>query len=477
MVSRKRKRAAVYTTPETRSKKQSNKIFVRSLPYIGQVPMLFYIPPSARDFAKLREKIENHGGKVVDTFEAYVYQLKNKRSRLPRKKVYHKGYVYDESYIQDCIDEGSLEDIEDYQIGFNKKSDLYTIPKSTRRQYTITEVLRLWDLIEAEGEKGCPPVKFFQKIALENLIPDRSAQSLRTAWKKFSSMKKKNFVKGALKKKGTRFSHIYEETPEISSKEESKDNYSCSKNLNKRFNTTSTKYEEEDDMSTPSTPMVDLDVMTKEPTFVDNQDDDMEFVLEIEDMQSVLSNNLTKDQSYSTKYRKRRNKHSLDEMYEEFATKSNYKRVKVTESDTNGNEYIESATTIYDQMDLDNFLNSPDAKVVIHHNPSEGTRSVESTIPKGASNEDETYFKIISTQLEELCEIYGKSMEEMHTIYMEANCDMDDLRKSLSGEKERWTALEDLAVQSEPGSQEFDLVRHNRGQDEILKRKKFFELQ
>lgn len=59
---------------------------------------------------------------------------------------------------------------------------------------------------------------------------------------------------------------------------------------------------------------------------------------------------------------------------------------------------------------------------------------------------------------------------------MEVNCDMEDLRKMLSGETKRWTQLEDLAVQSDPGSQEFSAVKSYRGDEEVLKRKKFLEL-
>jgi hypothetical protein len=68
-------------------------------------------------------------------------------------------------------------------------------------------------------------------------------------------------------------------------------------------------------------------------------------------------------------------------------------------------------------------------------------------------------------------------MEEMHSFWMEACCDINDLIKLLKGEKQRWTDLEDLAVQSEPGSQDFEFVQSARGRDEIMKRKQFLELE
>ena len=54
---------------------------------------------------------------------------------------------------------------------------------------------------------------------------------------------------------------------------------------------------------------------------------------------------------------------------------------------------------------------------------------------------------------------------------------MGDLKKILSGEKQKWTNLEDLAVQSDPGTEEYGIVSNAKGHDEIAKRRKFFELE
>jgi hypothetical protein len=341
MVPRKRKRTAVYTTPDKKCKKQKDtKIFVQALPILGEVPMLFYIP-SCKESDNLKLQIEKYGGKVVDQYEAYVYQIKSKQQKRKGPKTFHRGYVYDEKWIRDSIKKGYLiDDIDEYFCGFQKKSDLFTIPKGTRRLYTITEVLRLWEFVEDEKLKDNPPMKFFNKLQTENLIPDRSAYSLRTAWKKFSKMTKSKFVKGILKKKGTRYSHNFAEVPEVTSgksSEESKEE-SYSKNLSNFFNSASTK--PQDELSTPSTPMVDLDVMTKEPSFIDRNGDDMEFILEVEDMQSVVSV-ATNNPSYSLTSRKARPKKSLlTDMYSEFALKDGVKRFKVTETENEGKTHF-----------------------------------------------------------------------------------------------------------------------------------------
>jgi len=54
---------------------------------------------------------------------------------------------------------------------------------------------------------------------------------------------------------------------------------------------------------------------------------------------------------------------------------------------------------------------------------------------------------------------------------------MEDLKKILDGEKQKWTNLEDLAVQSDPGTEEFDLVNQEKGREEIAKRRRFLEVE
>jgi hypothetical protein len=334
MVSRKRTRAAGFTTPRT-PETPDNNIFVRTLPIIGVVPMLFYLPPG-RDTGKLQKDIEKYGGKVVDTYEAYVYQLKIPKMKRKGAKTFFRGCVYSSEWIYDSIKEGKLiEEIDEYLEGMHKKSSLVTIPKGTRRQYTITEVLRIWEEVEKERIKGLPPMSFFHKLEALNLVPDRSASSLRTAWKKFSKMTKNKFVKGAMAKQSVRFSHTFAEAPEVEIPEEkTTKKRTYKRNLNNVFNSASTRPVEES--STPSEePMqVDMDVMTKEPSIVDNCNEDFEFLLAVEDMQSALSHEGDMEHSYSMKPRKKRAR-NLDALFDNYEETRGVKRVKVTETEEN----------------------------------------------------------------------------------------------------------------------------------------------
>ena len=49
-------------------------IFTETLPIIGRVPMVFYLPPSS-DRKDMRILIEKHGGLVSEFHECFTYQV------------------------------------------------------------------------------------------------------------------------------------------------------------------------------------------------------------------------------------------------------------------------------------------------------------------------------------------------------------------------------------------------------------------
>lgn len=452
MVARKRKRAGGYSTPKAKGKKKTKHIFVKKHPVIGVVPMLFFVPKcSGRK--ELVEEIQNNGGIVTDGYEAFVYQIKIPTLRSRKPSTFHRGFVYKSDWILDSIAQGKLIDVEDsddYLVGFHKKSTLCTIPKNKKKQYTITEVLKIWEVYEQEGYKKnitkTPPLSFFQKIEAQNIIPDRTATSLRTAWKKFSAMPKAQFIRAALKKAGTRYSHNFADAPEVPEPVKRK---ASKKNLTSLLNTASTKprgeecsanslssspkkeatpkrkkrtpkakrkpsissseseyqeedkddeeQEEEEEEEEKEELELEMDVHTKEPSIIDNEGDEMEFILAIEDMQSAISHGPEDvDTSYNLNSRKKKKSAPLGVLCENY-TEQDLQRVKVTESATYGTIFNESDTTIYDQDDLYDFV-ANEAKIVIHSN-LDHKYTVESTLPK--KTREEAYFREITNQLEE----------------------------------------------------------------------------
>jgi hypothetical protein len=477
---------------------------------IGDIPMMFYIPDQrARD--KITEKIEQHGGIVVDHYDAYVYQIKPTRGlrsgSMSNVEQFYVGYVYNSQWLTDSIKKKKLIDEEKYLCGFNKTSKLSIIKKNEKRPYTVSEVVKIFDLVEEYGGsiKKVPPMKFWQEIDAKNYIPDRSGASMRTAFRKFAVGTRKAFVKAAYKKASSRFSHQFEDTPDfvtVSHPSPKKKKDSCVRNLDNIMNSASTKVstinswskktsnqnsaskkirnlkvepieplETLEELSPELTPQVDLNVLTNPPSLL-GDDEDMEFVLEVEDMQSAISNHFAQDSSYNIKpTRKRHRMENLDQIFTSHDQGVGHKRMKVNEVESK--EYTECDTTIYDQDSLMEHITT-DAKIRITSSLSSGERTVESKLNNG-----DTYFQKITEELDNLCIEYEISMDEMHALFMGAWWDMEDLKKILINNKRNqteWSHLEDIAASSDPGSEEYNYVVTTKGENAVSKRRNFLEI-
>jgi hypothetical protein len=63
---------------------------------------------------------------VIDTYEAFVYQIKLPSIKSKRGPTFHRGFVYKSSWITECIEAGEVvdEDNDKFIAGFHKKSKL-----------------------------------------------------------------------------------------------------------------------------------------------------------------------------------------------------------------------------------------------------------------------------------------------------------------------------------------------------------------
>ena len=139
MVSHKKKKAVNYSSPETRGRKNKDPIFIVHIPFIGDVPMLFFIP-NLKPNDKLKEQIESNDGMIVDMNESYVHQISTVKTIKSTASTYYKGYIYHSKWITNSLDKGKLiESNKKYLLKYNNNSKLETIPKGTRRQYTISK--------------------------------------------------------------------------------------------------------------------------------------------------------------------------------------------------------------------------------------------------------------------------------------------------------------------------------------------------
>lgn len=109
---------------------------------------------------------------------------------------------------------------------------------------------------------------------------------------------------------------------------------------------------------------------------------------------------------------------------------------------------------------------------------AEKVRYVSKTASKATKLD---FFSNLAYELEHLSKIYARDIDEIHMLFMEVSCDLGLLKKVLEGEASsntlKWNELEDLAVQSEPGSVEYQFICNQKGRDEVRKRRIFLEKQ
>jgi hypothetical protein len=205
-----------------------------------------------------------------------------------------------------------------------------------------------------------------------------------------------------------------------------------------------------------------------------NEEDDLEFLLAVDDLQSALAFNATDDRTYSLKAPKRhRGSESLSTMYDDREMEICHEEGKRLSTPEMSPEKLEKAD-MYDQEELINFL-TKDYQLTINRDPKSNRINVDK---KPIQKTKDHFFEGLSNSLRDLAKEYSKEMDEMHMLFMEVSCDLGELRSLLKGQKApKWSMLEDLAIQSEPDSMEFKHICDMKGSNHVHKRRKFLELQ
>lgn len=295
----------------------------------------------------------------------------------------------------------------------------------------------MFDLVKKQNEDGkgnTNSLKFWRAVDKKNLIPDRSAQSLKTAYRKFcQDATPEKFLKRAmLGEDGKRFrwSHKEEDPPIFGA-----------------------GYKESESKTVAGTDEKEADTKPFEENKADSDEEEeveenseMEFLLACDDLESVISYNVNANpdkQSYSLK--EKMEQRQLNDLF----TPKEVKRVKVSEEESkSGNVKIDSET-ILDMESLDQHLKAS-GKIEITINPEKpNKRTIKSQrkLEERQKNKGD-FYKKLSKELHKLAREYKKDMDVVHMLFMEVSCDLEALKKVLAGDakKQKWSMLEDLAI-------------------------------
>lgn len=184
--------------------KKAKPLFVENLPIIGQVPMgkfksffysqifiVFFIPDTDLknsnfdEKRKLQKVIEKYGGILSEFHECFTYQLEPISDPLTPKH-YFEGDVYQSRWILDSAKEGVLLDKALYFVQNSKHENCKRLGfgKSSIK-YTITEAIKIFTIgTSKENKIQAKSSSFWVDVARKNIIPKRSAESIREFWKK-----------------------------------------------------------------------------------------------------------------------------------------------------------------------------------------------------------------------------------------------------------------------------------------------------
>lgn len=197
-----------------------------------------------------------------------------------------------------------------------------------------------------------------------------------------------------------------------------------------------------------------------------------EFLLAVDDLESVLCYNATNDRTYNLQSNiKKVEVRNLDQAYTEYEEKNQHtsagkKRFKLSEQ-------TEVSYPIYDNDDLYNHCENLD-RITLCLKNREKVRYVSKAATKATKI---NFFENLSEELRHFSKVYARSIEEIHMLFMEVSCDLGNLHRLLEGRDStlKWTELEDIAVQSNPESVEYSFICKQRGKEEVEKRRLFLE--
>ncbi|CAI2367981.1 unnamed protein product [Moneuplotes crassus] len=450
---RRSKTSRITMTPKSKStkKKKNQRIFYQTFPVVGEVPIAFYIP-ECKSREAYKKQIEDHGGIVINIFEPYMYQIKIERNKVKNKNFY-AGIIYSSKLIDESIKAGRMmSSLDTFKIGMVKNG----IPhKNLHRQgYTFLEVLKVFELAESiKNYKKMFKPEAWEKIANKDIIPGRPAKSLAQTFKKFKKVGKEAALKEILKK--GKYSQYFSSPPGFSKE------CTIEKTPSTQFGSTTDESRENPD---------------EEEEEADQQEDDdvEEFILAVDDLESVLAYNESDDISYNVNNNmKKINTRNLSDIYTDMEENqlrrvTGHKRVKIAEDTEISSPIYASDELIYHCKEKE--------RISVTFKPQERLRLVSKNYSKSKKLD---LFRMLYNELEYLSKIHAIKIDDLHMLFFEVSCDIGRLKKILTSEStsapKRWDELSDLAVLSNFNSVEHKALCKERGPTEVSKRKRFLE--
>jgi hypothetical protein len=122
-------------------------LFTETIPVIGKVPTLFYVPEVTPQANKVKRLIESHGGLIIHIPECCCYQIYPEwsDSQPANLEEYSKGLVFSSHWITESIASQKLLSCGNY-IKHTVTETVKQINFS-RTKFTIREIIKIFEVV------------------------------------------------------------------------------------------------------------------------------------------------------------------------------------------------------------------------------------------------------------------------------------------------------------------------------------------
>ena len=142
---------------------------------------VFFLP-DVEESIKLRQRIEMHGGRVIEQFECNSYQIRPTSKTELDFNFFYNGAIYDASWILDSISVGRLLAKEEYFLSANDSPTALKLNIAKRKRITIVEGMKLYKALGA-GKYSKVSNETYKGIERQGYLPERSAETMKNFWK------------------------------------------------------------------------------------------------------------------------------------------------------------------------------------------------------------------------------------------------------------------------------------------------------
>ena len=152
----------------------------------------FYVPQCS-GYQEIADKVIRNGGLVTDQHECFTYQIKPDQVKTGFQEFY-LGKIYSSKWRVESIARGKCLPPDEYMLTINFDEKARKLNVSKKKKYTIIEGIKLYELITNQKNIQANSNQFWNKVATQIILPERTADSMKNFWKRNTSKTLEEFL-------------------------------------------------------------------------------------------------------------------------------------------------------------------------------------------------------------------------------------------------------------------------------------------